>query len=57
MAYDGDILYDTSKPDGQPRRCLDTSKAHKLLGFQAKTSLNDGLVQTIKWFKETISGV
>ena len=57
MTYDGDILYDTSKPDGQPRRCLDTSKAHKLLGFQAKTSLNDGLVQTIKWFKETISGV
>ena len=57
MAYDGDILYDTSKPDGQPRRCLDTSKAHKLLGFQAKTSRKDGLVQTIKWFKETISGV
>ena len=57
MHYDGEILYDTSKPDGQPRRCLDTSKARELLGFEAKTPLKDGLTHTIKWFKETISGV
>lgn len=57
MAFDGAILYDTSKPDGQPRRCLNTSKAEQLLGFKARTSLQDGLVHTIKWFKETVSGV
>jgi len=57
MAFDGEILYDTSKPDGQPRRCLDTSKAEQLLGFKAKTVLRDGLRHTIKWFKETVSGV
>ena len=57
MAFDGEILYDTSKPDGQPRRCLDTSKAEQLLGFKARTALRDGLTYTIKWFKETVSGV
>ena len=57
MGYDGDILYDTTKPDGQPRRCLNTSKAEQLLGFKAQTSLKDGLEHTIKWFKESISGV
>ena len=57
MAFDGEILYDTSKPDGQPRRCLNTSKAEQLLGFKARTALRDGLVHTIKWFKETVSGV
>jgi len=57
MGFDGEILYDTSKPDGQPRRCLNTSKAEQLLGFKARTSLQDGLIHTIKWFKETVSGV
>jgi len=57
MGYDGDVLYDTTKPDGQPRRCLDTSKAEQLLGFKAQTSLQNGLTHTIKWFKETVSGV
>ena len=57
MGFDGEILYDTTKPDGQPRRCLNTAKAEKRLGFKAKTSLNDGLIRTIKWFKEGISGV
>ena len=57
MGYDGNVLYDTTKPDGQPRRCLDTSKAEQLLGFKAQTSLQNGLTHTIKWFKETVSGV
>lgn len=57
MGFGGEILYDTSKPDGQPRRCLNTSKAEQLLGFKARTSLPDGLAHTIKWFKETVSGV
>ena len=51
MGFDGEILYDTTKPDGQPRRCLDTSRAKNRLGFEAKTSLMEGLIRTIAWFK------
>ena len=51
MGFDGEILYDTTKPDGQPRRCLDTSRAKNRLGFEAKTSLMEGLTKTIEWFK------
>jgi GDP-L-fucose synthase len=50
MGYEGSITYDTSKPDGQPRRCLDTQKAEKELGFTAKTDLQTGLKKTIEWF-------
>ena len=50
MGFDGEILYDSSKPDGQPRRCLDTNKAKELLGFEAKTSFQEGLKKTIEWF-------
>ena len=50
MGYEGEIIYDSSKPDGQPRRCLDTSRAKERLGFVAKTSLEEGLKQTIQWF-------
>tara|TARA_R110000824_G_scaffold166899_2_gene343673 strand:+ start:135 stop:1115 length:981 start_codon:yes stop_codon:yes gene_type:complete len=55
MGFDGIINYDDSKPDGQPRRCLDTSKARDLLGFEAKTTLRQGLISTIKWFKNNSS--
>ena len=48
--YDGEIVWDTSRPNGQPRRALDTSRAEKLFGFRASTSLDDGLRQTIVWF-------
>ncbi len=48
--FDGRIEWDTSKPDGQPRRCLDTSRAAELLGWTAKTDLEDGLRKTIDWF-------
>ena len=51
MEFDGDIIYDITKPDGQPRRCLDTSRAKDRLGFEAKTNLRDGLVKTIEWFE------
>jgi len=54
MGFDGEILYDTTKPDGQPRRCLDTSRAKERLGFEAKTSLSDGLQHTISWFKKSL---
>ncbi len=48
--FKGNIVWDTSKPDGQPRRRLDTTKAEKEFGFKAKTSLEEGLMQTIEWY-------
>lgn len=50
--FKGKILWDTSKPDGQPRRCLDTSKAEKEFGFKAKTNFEEGLKRTIDWYLE-----
>jgi len=50
MGFEGDIVYDHSKPDGQPRRCLDTQRAEERLGFKAATDLQTGLKQTIEWF-------
>lgn len=50
MGYTGLVTFDKTKPDGQPRRCLDTTRASDILGFQAKTDLYTGLKQTIKWF-------
>ena len=51
MDYKGEIIWDTNKPDGQPRRCLDTSRAKKEFGFIAKTSFKKGLLETINWFE------
>jgi len=50
--FKGRIVWDSSKPDGQPRRCLDTSRGKELFGFEAKTSFDDGLKATIDWYKE-----
>lgn len=47
--FKGEIIWDSSKTDGQPRRMLDTSRAEKKFGFKAKTSLEDGLKKTIEW--------
>ena len=53
----GKIVWDTSKPDGQPRRCLDTGKARALFSFEAKTDLADGVKETIEWYRrERIMG-
>ena len=52
VGFEGTIVWDTSKPDGQPRRCLDTSKAEKEFGFKAKTNFNEGLKKTIEWYKK-----
>jgi len=41
---------DTLKPDGQPRRCLDTDEAYKEFGFKAKTIFEEGLKRTIEWY-------
>lgn len=52
--FQGDIRWDTTKPDGQPRRCLNTSKAEQLFGFRAQTSFEDGLRRTIEWYRQTL---
>jgi len=49
--FDGDIVWDTSKPNGQPRRRLDVSRAEELFGFRARTTFRDGLERTIAWFR------
>jgi GDP-L-fucose synthase len=49
--FKGGITWDTSKPDGQPRRKLDTSKAKKEFGFNSKVTFKKGLINTIKWFQ------
>jgi GDP-L-fucose synthase len=49
--YEGKVVWDTSKPDGQPRRKLDTTKAKKLFDFEAEIDLEEGLRKTIKWWE------
>jgi GDP-L-fucose synthase len=53
--YEGELVWDTSKPNGQPRRRLDTSRAERLFGFRARTSLREGLERTVAWY-QTESG-
>ena len=48
--FRGDIVWDATKPDGQPRRCLDTSRASEEFGFEARTGFRDGLRRTIEWY-------
>ncbi|MSR76836.1 MAG: GDP-L-fucose synthase [Candidatus Omnitrophica bacterium] len=53
--FQGDIEWDDSKPNGQPRRCVDISRAEHFFGFKAKTALADGLKNTIDWYLKTQS--
>ncbi|MBN2378066.1 MAG: GDP-L-fucose synthase [Sedimentisphaerales bacterium] len=48
--FEGEIRWDASQPDGQPRRCLDTTRARELFGFTAQTSFDQGLKNTIEWY-------
>jgi GDP-L-fucose synthase len=50
--FHGEVRWDASKPDGQPRRALDTSRAHELFDFEANTSFEDGLRRTIAWYEQ-----
>jgi GDP-L-fucose synthase len=50
--YRGRLRFDPGRPDGQPRRCLDTSRAEKSLGWKAKTPLREGIRKTVAWFRE-----
>jgi GDP-L-fucose synthase len=52
--FEGRIRWDTDQPNGQPRRCLDTSRAERLFGFRARTSLREGLERTIAWYREVV---
>jgi len=51
VGYQGRIRWDASKPDGQPRRCLDTSRAERLLGWKARIPLDVGLSRTLAWYR------
>ena len=51
VGYAGELVWDTSKPDGQPRRCLDTTKAAQLFGFRAEMDFTEGLRRTIDWWE------
>ena len=50
--FEGKTVWDHSKPDGQPRRCLDTSKAERIFGFRAEMSFEVGLRRTIQWYEQ-----
>lgn len=55
MNFEGETRWDTSRPGGQPRRCLDVSKAVREFGFKAIAPFKEGLKKTIKWFEEEVS--
>jgi len=50
--FDGTLVWDTSMPNGQPRRSLDASRAERLFGFRARTPLREGLERTVAWYRE-----
>ena len=52
--YEGEIVWDATKPDGQPRRALDTSRAREAFGFEARTTFEDGLRATIEWYERQL---
>lgn len=54
VGYGGEILWDASKPDGQPRRCLDISRAYNEFGFKSDINLKDGLYYTYEWYKNML---
>lgn len=58
MQFEGEIVWETDKPNGQPRRCLDTQRARSAFGFTAETDLRQGLQQTIAWYRQnrTLAG-
>ncbi len=51
MDYDGELVWQTDKPNGQPRRCLDTSRAKNRFGFEAEIGFEEGLRRTIEWYR------
>lgn len=54
VGYEGEVEWDATRPDGQPRRCLDTSRAWREFGWRAKTRLRAGLERTVAWYEEQV---
>lgn len=52
MGFEGELVWQTDQPNGQPRRCLDTERAKQAFGFEAKTEFRDGLKQTVEWYRK-----
>jgi GDP-L-fucose synthase len=52
--FEGELVWDTSMPNGQPRRQLDASRAEQQFGFRARTPLRDGLARTIAWYRDAV---
>lgn len=52
MEFKGEIVFDATKPDGQPRRMLDTTRAFEEFGFKAKTGFREGLMKTVRWYRK-----
>jgi GDP-L-fucose synthase len=55
--FEGEIRWDATKPDGQPRRCLDTQRAKSMLDWSAQVGFEDGLRRTIEWFRENRTSI
>jgi len=55
IGYEGEIVWDESRPDGQPTRCLDVTRARELMGFEAEIGLEDGLQRTVAWYRRHVS--
>jgi GDP-L-fucose synthase len=55
MAFEGELVWETDQPNGQPRRCLDTERAKQAFGFTAQVSFEEGLKRTIEWYKNHAS--
>lgn len=53
MDYEGELVWEKEKPNGQPRRCLDTSRAAEAFGFRAEVGLREGLARTVAWYRAT----
>jgi len=53
--FKGVLEWDASKPDGQPRRMLDTSRAEREFGFKARTGFDEGLRRTVEWYKSSLA--
>jgi GDP-L-fucose synthase len=53
--FDGEVAWDASQPDGQPRRCLDVSRAEREFGFSASTEFEAGLQRTVEWYRRELA--
>ena len=55
--FEGRIVWDTEKPNGQPRRSVDATRARELFGFEAQTPLREGIERTVAWYRAAVAGV